>query len=279
MSPEDPRHGTEAGHEQHLRDNEDPCAACIHGDLIAARRRTKRKAMGFRYQAPLGDIYWRLQALRKQGATYDDIMSWTGVVESQVWRALNGGPDTLVYARTWHRFNDMKVGRIITPLGTTRRIRALTWLGYSAIQIAAESGCHPDTIRDARDQPREFLARKVKVGIADAYERLAVTIPEGATKQDRAGITRSRNTARRNGWLAPLMWDDIDSPDEHPELDAADGDDFDPVVVDRILSGDWQLKATPAERAEVIARWTGTRNELERLTGWNVPRELRRKVA
>lgn len=278
MHPRDQRHGTEAGHEQHLRDGEDPCDACVEGDRIASRRRGKRKAMGYRYQAPLGDIYWRIHSLRNEGATYDDLMAWSGVVESQIWRVLNGGPDTLVYARTWHRLNDMQPGRIITPLGVTRRIRALMWLGFSAQQIAAEAGCHPDTVRDARDEPREFLARKVKIGIADAYDRLSLTLPQGATKQDRAGISRSRNYARRNGWLAPLMWDQIDSPNEHPELDVVDGDDFDPVVVDRILAGDYRLTATPAEKAEVVRRWTGGFNELERLTGWNASR-YRRRVA
>lgn len=217
MSPEDPRHGSEAGNEQHLRDGENPCDACVEADRIASRRRSKRKAMGYRYQAPLGDIYWRLQTLRAQGATYDDLMEWSGVVESQIWRALNGSPETIVYARTWHRLNDMNVGRIITPIGITRRIRALMWLGYSAQQIAAASGCHPDTIRDARDQPREFLARKVKTGIADAYDRLSMTLPTGDTKQERAGITRSRNYARHNGWLAPFAWINVDDVNEHPD--------------------------------------------------------------
>lgn len=282
MNPADPRHGSEAGHEQHIRDGEDPCDACVDGDLKASRRRSKRKSMGAVYQLPLGDLYWKIQALKKRGATYDDITAWSGVVDSQVWRVLNGSPETVVYARTWRRLDEMKVGRIITPLGVTRRIRALTWLGYSAQQIAAAAGCHSDTIRDARDQPREFLARKVKVGIADAYDRLAMTLPTGETKQDRAGITRSRNTARRNGWLAPLMWDDIDDCDERPELDAVDGDDFDPVVVDRILAGDFRLKATPPERTEVARRWAEAgraMNEIARLTGWRIERYYRKGAA
>ena len=44
-----------------------------------------------------------------------------------------------------------------------------------------------------------------------------MTIPEGETKQHRAGITRSRNYATRHGWLPPLAWDDIDDGLEKPE--------------------------------------------------------------
>lgn len=256
MKPEDPRHGTEAGYEQHRRDNEDPCAACVDGDLKASRRRSKRRTMGAVYQLPLGDLYWTLQALKKRGATYDDLCEWSGAVESQVWRALNGSPETPVYARTWRRFDEMKVGRIITPLGVTRRIQALMWLGYSAPQIADAAGCHVDSVRDSRDQPRVFVARRFKTGIADAYDRLSMTLPTGETKQDRAGITRTRNMARRKGWLAPLMWTDIDDVDECPDLSNSwDEASVDHAIVQRVLDGRPKpRKLTTAETAEIVRR-------------------------
>ena len=48
----------------------------------------------------------------------------------------------------------------------------------------------------------------------------------------------------------------------------------DPVVIDRILAGDFTLAktATKAERVEVVARWQGALNELERATGWRADR-------
>ncbi len=77
-----------------------------------------------------------------------------------------------------------------------------------------------------------------------------------------------RNKARAAGWLPPLAWLDIDNPAETPDLSAID-DEVDEVVVDRLLGGDWSLRATRAERWEVIERWSGSDNELERRTGWN----------
>lgn len=60
----------------------------------------------------------------------------------------------------------------------------------------------------------------------------------------------------------------------YPRLDARTRTD--PQVVARILNGEWQLTATLSERLAVLDRFKGTQNELERLTGWNVSRDLRR---
>lgn len=40
MTPEDPRHGTEAGHSQHRRDGEEPCSACRKARSAATYDRT-----------------------------------------------------------------------------------------------------------------------------------------------------------------------------------------------------------------------------------------------
>lgn len=82
----------------------------------------------------------------------------------------------------------------------------------------------------------------------------------------------ARTVAKKNGWLPPLAWDDID---RDPEPPTAEPVYLDEVVVDRILAGD-RLDATPAERAEVVRRWLNTGRplaDLERLTGWNGARE------
>ena len=69
---------------------------------------------------------------------------------------------------------------------------------------------------------------------------------------------------------------DIDDPDERPDMNARD-DEVDEVVVLRILAGDFTLTANRAERYEVVRRWTGADNELERRTRWNVAR-MRREM-
>ena len=217
MHPDDPRHGSEAGQAQHMRDGDEPCDACNEADRIAARRRNKRKAMGYQYTRPIGRTnHAKLTQLKDSGARWDQLAEWAGVSTSQVWRILHGGPDTEVYARTYLRIAAMQHGRIVTSVGITRRIRALCWLGYSPARIAEEAGVNLDTVRDARDTVRTFIAGRVRDGIADAYDRLHMTSPSTANVRDRAGITRVRNLARARGWLPPLAWNDIDDPTEQP---------------------------------------------------------------
>lgn len=49
----------------------------------------------------------------------------------------------------------------------------------------------------------------------------------------------------------------------------------DPATVERVLSGEWRIKTTRADRIEVMQRWTGSLTDLETLTGWNVWRLAR----
>lgn len=57
-----------------------------------------------------------------------------------------------------------------------------------------------------------------------------------------------------------------------------DPDAIDEVVVRRILSGEWGLKANPSEKREVCRLWTargGSLRTLESFTGWNTTRYFR----
>lgn len=218
MNANDPRHGTEAGHEQHVRDNETPCEACREAKLRAARRRSKRKTMGYVYSLPVGpDNYQALTQAREQGARLSDIADWTGLALSQVHRIIHGGPEQVVMARTWQKINRMTMRQPVTTIGVTRRIQALMWLGYSPVRIAEAAGCHRDTIRDARDEPPQFLTIAVRNGIAAAYNRLSMTPADGDTKQLKAGVARTRNRAIRCNYLPPLAWTNIDDPNDVPD--------------------------------------------------------------
>lgn len=169
-------------------------------------------------------------------------------------------------------------GLAVPALGAKRRLQALLRLGWSSHRIAAEAGLsHRNHVwrilNGQKGKPTVWIQRDTDKWVREVYDRLSMQIPEGRY------VARTRAYAERMGYLPPLAWIDIDDPDEHPELDAVDGDDFDPVVVDRILAGDWRLKATPRERAEVVARWTGTSSELARLTGWKPERYGRKESA
>lgn len=165
----------------------------------------------------------------------------------------------------------------IEPHRVHRRIQALVALGWSMAEISRRAGytrSHAALIL-RRQSPLQVdtFAR-----IATIYDELSMTLPPETTKAERIDASRARRIARERGWLPPLAYTNIDDLSETPNLTDRDTAP-DPVVVQRILSGDQTLKATPEERAEVIRRWPGPLNELERMTGWNVYRDNRERAA
>lgn len=286
MTPDDPRHGTEAGHEQHHRDNEPPCEPCYRGKLNASRRRTKRKTMGYRYMVPVGvRLHSQLMGLRADGARIRDIATAAGVSSSVVCRVLNEGPEYNVYSRTWTKLAAAAPAPVPTPLGVTRRIQALFALGYGAEWVAREAGCCKETITDARDHPREYYAKKVIDGVVAAYDRLCMTPATSDARQVRAGITRARRFAQRQGFAPPLAWDDIDT-DPAPNYGTKAPTRGARVTVDqglvaRVLAGE-VLQLNTAERREVMARWIAdgrTENSLTERMNWRHGRYTPRKDA
>lgn len=268
MSPDDPRHGSEAGYEQHVRDSEDPCAGCHQGKLLAGRRRSKRKEMGYRFTVPSDAARARITKWRAGGASYGDIADHTGLEEGRCWEIDNDGAPR-VYTRTAARILKAN-GWPVTALGITRRVRALVRIGWAIPHIAEACGTSHDTILDIRRRQPEFISRKVRDGILAGYEQLAMQLPEPTSKQGKAGVSRARNHATRMGWLPPLAWDDIDDPNERPAVGTNHRrrDDIDHAVVERFLCGEHSLKTTPAERRQITHRWPGSLADLERITGW-----------
>lgn len=154
-----------------------------------------------------------------------------------------------------------------------RRLQALNAIGYTTRRIAAECSITQEAVWDILSQGRKWISRPVFERITATYERLHMKP---------AGNALSIASARRNGYAAPMSWDDIDDPDEVPQ--PTPGDFFghaDPVVVDRILSGQ-NMPANKAEKVAVVAEWRALGrpvNELARLTGWKVERYYEEKIA
>lgn len=161
----------------------------------------------------------------------------------------------------------------VPSLGTKRRIQSLVALGWSLSELSRRAGWTRSlaALILTREGP---LHQKTVRQCADLYEQLSNELPPHATKEDRINYTRARNLAARNGWLPPIWWDNLDDPNEQPATH--DIDSPDPVVVQRILAGDWRLRATAAERREVIYKWPGSDYQLEELTGWNIARYRRK---
>lgn len=170
--------------------------------------------------------------------------------------------------------------RCVPKIGSERRVHALQALGWSAEALSARLGYSRAYLNVAINRPeRRGIHWDTARRIADLYDGLSMTLPPQTICTE-----RQKRAARNKGWLPPLAWDDetIDDPDALPNMPLDNlrliggCTDIDPVVVERILAGDWTLRANLAERLEVIRRWTGSDGELVRLTRWNVNRDRRR---
>jgi hypothetical protein len=185
-----------------------------------------------------------------------------------------GGPDVAVLRDRWTTLTEWQPRSHVTGVGVLRRLQALVALGYTPHALAARAGVYRMTFIEGLNDDRTLWKVPVRDAVLDLYAELWQTPPQPTTRWERAAVTRAKNLAAERGYVPPLAWDAIDDPQERPHMERPT-DAIDPVVVERILAGDCRLPASKAEKAEVIARWTGTDNELERLTGWNVARERR----
>lgn len=168
----------------------------------------------------------------------------------------------------WDRHNG--ITRTVPVVGSRRRLEALMALGWYSEELSQMLGYSRAWLNVITRGDGPIYLRNARK-IADLYDRLSMQLPP-----EHKWRGRQRAMARRKGWAVPLAWDDdtIDDPAAKPRGGSAKAG-VDPVVVERILAGDWRLPATRAERAEVIRRWSGSLNELARLTHWNVARDTR----
>lgn len=162
----------------------------------------------------------------------------------------------------------------VPAIGTRRRIRALLAVGWRHSDISAAAG---HLSANTLHQQGRWVTKSVHDDYAATYRDLAF----------RPGPSeRTRQWAKKLGYAGPMDWDDIDA-DPEPQGDAqADKsrrfEEVDPVVIERVLAGDWSLAAAanPAEREKIVAGWTARDRpltELERRTGWQVHRYTRKE--
>jgi hypothetical protein len=104
----------------------------------------------------------------------------------------------------------------LDPTGVRRRIQALVAIGYTWERIDDELGeiSRQSEKWAAGDTAYVFPATYKKV--AEVYERLCMTFPPETTPAEKRAASRSRNRARRLGWVPPLAWLNIDDRNEHP---------------------------------------------------------------
>lgn len=263
MSPDDPRHGTHRGYIAHTKDGEEPCGPCRDGHYRHCKRSRHRLMRGERRLVPLGARAHRIVA----ACPHTQLSRATGIKDNWLVVLEKTGPDAIVLLSTRTAILTADTWSVI---GIQRRLQALATLGWSSSMLAEELQVNAGAISTAQTKPRQFIRPAFAEAVVRNYDRLVGTPPTPGAAHVATLVTAR---ARRYGWQGPDAWDDIDfdvDPDPLPV------DYIDEAVVHRILAGH-TVPANPAERHEVVRRWTETGrslNELERQTGWNTRRYM-----
>ena len=269
MRPDDPRHGTNAGAVQHWRNGEQPCEPCSKASRRLAKICALDRHRGNPRTVSLGERAHEVIT----NTPRDQLARASGLTVHKLCRLDKAGPSATVHRTTRDRILAAAALPYWTPVGIQRRLRALHAVGWSMRAFAAETDMHEAVLRKLCNREQiKFVRRAVAEKVIEAYAHLCMTPRQGA------GATRARNTAQRNGWHAPLAWDDIDHDKEPEGTPVETKSELDPIVVERIVSGDYRMPATDAERIEVIRIWQAdglSNGEIVRRTGWNIWRYLR----
>jgi hypothetical protein len=154
---------------------------------------------------------------------------------------------TLQKARSAQRRKAIAYGRLerrVDATGTIRRIQALNALGWADRVIGSLCGYTAQDVYAVKDNVKVTPWMRDK--IAAVYETLSMRVPENSRP-----VAQVRASAKRNGYVPPLAWNDIDA-DEAP-VETATTDDIDEVAVTLACQGQ-KVKLTRPERNECIRR-------------------------
>lgn len=157
-------------------------------------------------------------------------------------------------AYEYERRIDSILGRTRTTssLGTSRRVQALVALGYTFGQIGAALGRSQDWAAKLAHGQGTFVRTSTAEKVDALFRDWCMKPPAETDRVERWQAAYARSTARKNGWVPPLAWDDIDR-DEAPAA-SEDVTEIDPVVVERLLEGR-RVPSTRAEKVEAMSRW------------------------
>lgn len=154
---------------------------------------------------------------------------------------------------------------LVDPAPSRRKVQALARIGWDMSDIAVHRNALSKSLKH-----RKRIKRSTADLIDEFYRTHHMVIPPDAPDRRR---TRAR--AIREGFVAPLDWEDIDAGVLAP-TPAADLDYLDQAEVDYALQyHDFSRKLSPAEKTEIIRRWVAagrSKASLERLSGWNTNR-------
>lgn len=198
------------------------CLPCAAAASRYETTRTRRNAYGRSNIVDSAPVRLHLQQLAGAGLGRRQIAAQSGVAASSI-QKIQSGRDRIqkitaakILAVPLPLLDDLAPHALVPTIGSTRRIRALATLGWSAARLAAELGVNRQRLD--RLSTADTTSAETAVMIETLYDRLWCTPAPCSTPADRAAATRTRDEAARRGWSKPLEWDDdtIDDPAAEP---------------------------------------------------------------
>jgi hypothetical protein len=134
----------------------------------------------------------------------------------------------------------------VSTRGTRRRVEALMTLGWPRPYQARQIGMDPTDFVDMLKQDKVTISTHNRV--KKLYEKLWNTQATNFRKED---ISRAKNYAKKNGYLAPLAWDNIEI-DPDPVESKAETKTLDWVIVETAIRGEYSGVLNSEEQLGVL---------------------------
>lgn len=197
-------------------------SACRCAGCIAHRSRTRKLHRAGLTPTNRSEQAWRvIHGWLAQGWTTRAIAEVTGLRYQSLYQTLSRHRRTGRQHRWSHRSAEAIIAThqrqpttagYVGGLGATRRLQALSALGYSVADIVAATGLPQATVSVIRSGAHTRVRPSTDATIREVYERLSMRLPTARA----SSVTQARAYARRRRWAPPLAYEDIDDPRETP---------------------------------------------------------------
>lgn len=122
--------------------------------------------------------------------------------------------------------------KVISSLGTARRLQALAVAGHSLRAVAIHLGVPHGNVYSIRAPRYDTILAGQAQQIAELYDRLITVPPQGTS------VKRTQTYAQKHKWAPAAAWDNIDDPDEKPKHKLKDDPNMiDELELERLLAG------------------------------------------
>lgn len=162
--------------------------------------------------------------LAREGVSYRQVAKYAGVAHTAILDIVvgstrtGGRPRKRVRRETADRILGMRPsvdvmadGRTYPATGLIRRVHALAALGYSMTWTCDQAGIRMSDLHRITRTGRTSPGTHLKVDAV--YQQVGDTPRVGHTHAEKQSISRTLNRARREKWVPPAGWDDIDLDD------------------------------------------------------------------